>query len=437
MTTSAAPVPPPDYRRLGTTFEFAWPAIGLAFEASRLREHSDNLSCEIHITYQNATVDVFRLSLLSARERSAAANHLDRRTPGVAWIDYITALCVIVLREYRREEPAEDSALGDPPLITTLVHPTLKRGGLGVLFGDFGRGKTLVAYGHAIVTAYPALSLTNLEAHDHGPVMIIDYEMGMDQAKATVRALLAGFNLVPEPDRIYIRHLVHPLSDSAESLRKEIAKLKVVLCIVDSQSQAAPHNGQGDPAGPVRELVRTLATFETTNLLISQISKVESRYEGTREPYGSRHLSYLADDTWEVRGQSDPETHTLTTTLSHRKHRGPWYAPLAFQATFPEHGVIRLAETLAPADDSRPEKSAKEQPTGRRAQAIGAVIALGEATPTQIAARLGITDSDAMKSLRTDLGWLARAGWIRLIRPGKSGRQPVEPVYGPVTVDAS
>jgi hypothetical protein len=434
MTTSAAPVPPPDYRRLGTTFEFAWPAIGLAFEASRLREHSDNLSCEIHITYQSATVDVFRLSLLSARERSAAANHLERRTPGVEWIDYITALCVILLREYRREDPAQDLALGDPPLITTLVHPTLKRGGLGVLFGDFGKGKTLIAYGHAIVTAYPAISLTNLEAHDHGPVMIIDYEMGMDQAKATVRALLAGFNLPPEPDRIYIRHLVHPLSDSAESLRKEIAKLGIVLTIVDSQSQAAPQNGQGDPAGPVRELVRTLNTFETTNLLISQISKVESRYEGTREPYGSRHLSYLADDTWEVRGIRDPDTRALTTTLYHRKHRGAWSPPLAFAATFPQSGVIQLAETLAPADDTQSDKSArsaKAKRTGRRSQAIGAVVALGEATASQVGVRLGITKPDELDSLRTDLRWLAREQWIRVIRPGGRGGRGNETVYGP------
>jgi hypothetical protein len=421
----------PEWKRLGTTFQFSWPSQHLAFTASRIREHGDNLSCELHVTYHDATVDLFRLSLLSARERSAAANHLDRRTPGVDWITYITAISVILLREYRREDPAQDSALGEPPPITTLVHPTLKRGGIGVFFGDFGRGKTLVAYGHAIATGYEPITLTNLEPHDHGPVMIIDYEMGIDQAKATVRALLAGFGLTPEPGKIYLRHLVHPLCDSAETLRMEIAKLGIVLCIVDSQSQAAPANGQGDPAGPVRELVRTLASFNTTNLLISQISKVESRYEGAREPYGSRHLSYLADDTWETKGRWDDDTRTLTTILHHRKHRGPYHPPLAFAATFPETGVIRLAETLPPADDAETAKTAKDAPTGRRAQVIGAVVALGEATPTQIAQHLGIADPDTLNSLRADLRWLAREGWIRQVRPGGRGGRGPEPLYGP------
>jgi hypothetical protein len=439
MTPSNVPIPDPDCRQLGTTFIVSWPAAHLVFHASRLREYGDNVSCELHVTHEGHTVDLFRLSLLSARERSAASNHLRDRMGGIDWANYVTAFSIRLLDAYRKETPAEDSALGDPPLITSLVSPTLKRGGLGVLFGDYGKGKTLIAYGHAVAVAYTDVSLTNLEAHDHGPVMIIDYEMGMDQAKATIRAILAGFGLTPQPGKIYLRHLIHPLSDSAETLRTEIAKLKCILTIVDSQSQAAPHNGQGDPAGPVRELVRTLNTFETTNLLIGQVSKIESRFEGAREPYGSRHISYLADDTWETRGRWDDETRTLTTTLYHRKHRGAYSPPLGFLATFPQAGVITLAETLPPSDDTRPEATAKEKPTGRRAGCIGALVILSQATPTQVAAHLGLdpTNPEIRKRLRTDLGWLAREGWIRQISAGKAGRQPIEPVFGPLAAEHS
>ena len=182
---------------------------------------------------------------------------------------------------------------------------------------------------------------------------------------------------------------IHPLADSAESLRAEIAKLKICLVIVDSQSQAAGSIGQGDPAIRVRELVRTVNSFSVTTLLISQVSKVESRYQGTREPCGSRHLSYLADDTWELRATSDPENRRLTTVLHHRKHRGPWHPPLAFTADFPEEGVVRLTDAPVPDDietSGRTQQHRSDRPpAGQQAAQVAIIAQLGEATPTQVA----------------------------------------------------
>ena len=230
---------------------------------------------------------------------------------------------------------------------------------------------------------------------------------------------------------------IHPLADSAESLRAEIAKLKICLVIVDSQSQAAGSIGQGDPAIRVRELVRTVNSFSVTTLLISQVSKVESRYQGTREPCGSRHLSYLADDTWELRATSDPENRRLTTVLHHRKHRGPWHPPLAFTADFPDEGVVRLTDAPVPDDietSGRTQQHRSDRPpAGQQAAQVAIIAQLGEATPTQVAQYL--RPKEAGKPTRLPAR-LARTGWIRQIRPGgRGGRGADEPLYGPTPVE--
>jgi predicted PhzF superfamily epimerase YddE/YHI9 len=69
------------------------------------------------------------------------------------------------------------------------------------------------------------------------------------------------------------------------------------------------------------------------------VAKGESRRDGAREPYGARAISYEVHDSWEVRGQADPEKKTLVTSMFHRKHRGPAYPPFTFTIEYPQDGV--------------------------------------------------------------------------------------------------
>jgi len=59
MKTEEAHAYQPEWKRIGTTFEFSWSATGLTITASRIREHDDNISCELHVTYQGHTVDLY------------------------------------------------------------------------------------------------------------------------------------------------------------------------------------------------------------------------------------------------------------------------------------------------------------------------------------------------------------------------------------------
>ncbi len=387
-------IPKPEWARYGDEFEFRWPTYRVTMKVSRLRERGESLTGEIAIRCDDHVVDICRVSLLTPRERSALANHLNGRSNGVAWGDMLTHVSAIVLNEYRREAPTEDTALGTIREIPYLIAPTLRQGVATAFYGDYATGKTTIAYAHAISVAYTVALPGGIEPLESGRVLILDYEMGIDAVRSTIRSLLRGLEIAPQPDRIFVRHLVHPLAGSAEILRTEVARLGIVLVVVDSQGQAMDTSGLGDAAAPVREMIRALESLGgVTSLIIGQVSKAESRRDGAREPYGSRAISYQCWDTWEFRGTVDEESHQLTTVMYHRKHRGQWYPPFAFTVDFPQRGVSLLKAGRIPND---PELASGDTQPHR---ILTFLVANGLATVKTIHAATGIADNTIRKVL--------------------------------------
>jgi hypothetical protein len=314
-------------------------------EVRLIEDNSHGYITEFFIhTIDGLRIDRFTINLMASQTRQRQAGLLKGN---LDWRVGFKDILEDMIAKTRAGEPTQDTAEGETPLsIHYLVGPTLKQDGLILFFGNYGEGKTMMAYTHAICVAYPelrALAPSPLTPHGFGPVMILDYEMGVETVKMTIRALLRGFGLAPIPGRILVKHIVPAFADAVRGFRTEVevAQRKIKLVILDSQGPAMRNLHDGDPAVPVREITRALRSLGTTALMIAQVSKEEARRNGAREPYGSRAVSYDFDDTFEVRGKTNPTTQQLVTVLHHRKHRGPLNPAIAFSVDFPEPGVYR------------------------------------------------------------------------------------------------
>lgn len=325
-------VPKIEATREGETFLFSWPSHGIAVAFSQLHESRDGLHAEITVESEIAGSEWGGLNLTSFTGRENLAKRFSTLQPEVDWRNLLTTVCQQVAEEYRRGDPVKVLL----PVAATgaqyLIEKLLPLDATSVLFGDGGQGKSWIALSVAVALATGKSLPCGLRPTRTCPTLYVDWEGNEADSADRLRAVVTGLGAENYAGEIHYRRMTRGLTEDANFLRSEIARLGIGLVIVDSLGAACGAEPEGADAA-----VRTMNTLRSfspaTSLVIAHVSKASADQRGAARPYGSVYVQNLARSVWEVKKSDDEDS--LTVGLYHRKtNRGKLASPFGLSLQF-------------------------------------------------------------------------------------------------------
>ena len=181
-----------------------------------------------------------RVNLLGSGSRRTFLSGLSSRINGFHNdIDFGAILEQIAAKSvdrYREGEPTVDLREVEsdrrPPFI---LRPFVERSGASLIFADGGSGKSIFAMAIAVSVA-SGVAVVGEPSGEPQPVLYLDWESDQYAHTERLRAICAASGIPVPP--IHYRRQVSSLSESVNTIRKEVATKGVGLVIVDSLGAA-------------------------------------------------------------------------------------------------------------------------------------------------------------------------------------------------------
>jgi hypothetical protein len=325
---------------------------------SRLRESRSELSGELIITHPKLTATtagghIFRgrFNLDSPTTRKTLASSLSTRAKA-DWFYYLELFCNAVLDLERKGSPV--LRIGQMPpevLVPPIVSPVLPGGGVTILFGAGGVGKSTIAAAIAVIAFTGESIIPGWKATNPCRPLILDYEDTPRTWNDRIGQLCRASGLaIPE---IRYKNLKRPLVDEVEDLAAVVTEEGIGLVIVDSAGLAMGASSEyADAADGALRLFGALRELGVPALVIDHISGAEMKGSGpSSKPYGSIYKWNSARMVWEVKREKEPATDKSQLLLVNAKsNHGAKRAPIGLEITYGE-GTI----SFTPADVDAPD----------------------------------------------------------------------------------
>jgi len=345
---------PETARREGDDFTYAWEALGVTVQLTRLRDQPEGVQGEITVAVNGRPLHWARVNLASLSARETLVTKLGRTHAGLPWRDLLEQVCRETTRGLRASVPTIqlEPALGVQE--RHLVDKLLVAGETNLCFADGGSCKSLLALGVAVAVDKKAPLPGGLVPHQSGPTLYLDWESCREEHQERLAGLLAGLGLTA-PVRIHYRRMVGALADEMPAIRAEVARLAPVLVIVDSLGPACGPEPEGTDAA-IRTL-NALRSLTVSRLVLSHVSKLHADLRGAARPFGSVYVMNLPRNVWEIRRAEEHEEAAVTIGLFHRKsNRGCLLSPFGLRFDFEGHAT-RLSAADLTADGALRERA--------------------------------------------------------------------------------
>lgn len=315
--------PKPEITQDPDGYHLTWPT-GIEAAVERLAEHRDELTAELTIRSTRqprpGLLHRARANLMSSQTRRTLATALERREPDLDWQAMLEQLCFLVVERYRTGEPAVDlRESGEGTGVRWLLEPFIERSGPTVLFAAGGTGKSMLALAMAVSVASGHPIIGKL-AGEGGPVLYCDWETDQGTANERMRAISAGAGLPTLPP-VFYRRCVASLMESAPEIRREIARTKAVMVVVDSFGAA--RGGEPESADVTIKAMNAGRSLGVPWIAVDHVTKALGN--DATQPFGSAFTHNLARVTWSMAKGDDEADHVIA--LKMRKSNNGRFRP--------------------------------------------------------------------------------------------------------------
>jgi hypothetical protein len=329
-------------------YRVTWQEPHVIFDFDLLRsERSSEVTAEVTVQAWDEAAAVMRhvhqarVNLTGTRSREDLGRKLKSAANGAADLDWpalVEGSSVLVLREYRRGEPAIRLRDAEQPTgAAELIPPLVLRRQPTIWFGDGGTGKSYLALAAAATIHTGNADLLGIEPTETTRVAYLDFELeAWEQRERLVR--LVGDDL---PDIIY-RRCVGPLRDQVDSLRRLVRDEHIGFVVIDSVAWACA--GPPEDSDVARGFFEGVRMLDVGALCIAHVNRAGD----TQKPFGSGFWHNGARSTWYVRKEQEVAADRLTVGLFNRKaNLGPLARPIGFELRFTADRVTIARTDLA------------------------------------------------------------------------------------------
>ncbi len=357
-----------------------------------------------------------RVNLSSSRSREGVLRALERRGGNgfLADVDFggiLEQVCYRSLERWREGEPTIDLREVDPnERQAWLLYPFVEAGA-NLIFGDGSTGKSLLA--EAIVTSVASgQPIIGQPRTEPCPGLLLDWETDPQTHAERFRAICAGAGIEEPLPAVFYRRMVASLTESAPTIRKEIAKLGIGFVVIDSMGAARG----GDPES-ADTTIRLFAAARSLGVPWLGTDHLPKNAHDKSKPFGSAYSHNLARLTWGVERAQEPGSDTITVALTnYKRNNGKLVPRQAHRVQFTSGEDERLRSvTFSPCDVADVPDLLERLPVKDR---ILATLRDGKMDARSIADALEIGQDQA----RVRLNELARAG--RVVRLGQEWGLP-------------
>jgi AAA domain len=403
----------PRETREGDDFCFTWETEAIQFVLSGVREQHGDLSAIVRVNYVNGrAMSVFpasRLNLTAPLSRGQVAKGLSGRdpVPGMEADDWHEAVAYVCDRTYvlwEQGDPFVDLSVAQlPPWDRReVVRGFVPRADPLTLFSDGGVGKSTLAVALSLSVLTGRAVIPGLEPQAQGPVLYLDWESNTGEHGHRLHTLARHLGVALPAGFIYRRQF-RALADDIGAVRREVARLRPLLCIVDS---AVPASGDDvkETTAPARLFAGLRSLGELATLLLAHMSKAEAEKErGRARVIGSVMYENLSRSVWEAR-VSEAAGAEHVVGLYHRKFNGGRRRePFALRVRYDDDELPAGFERVDLRD--YPDLEERVSPQTR----LYDVLRHGPRTTAEVAEALGVSVAGARKQL-TRYGMHAEGG---------------------------
>lgn len=291
----------------------------------------------VDLSYDNEIQETFdgRLDILSLSSRESFARSLKKViSSDISW-DKLLAQSSSDLKRFLESKSNEIdlSLVEDSYSETWLLEPLLVKGGVNMIFGKGGTGKSFLtlALAKALKTGEEFLGL---ESTTQVNTLFLDYEDTPEEVAKRVKAINDGQKI---EDFWYYPAKGIPLADLTKSLKKVIENRKIGLLIVDSAVLAC--GGRPEEAEQAGKYFNALASLGITSLTIAH----ETKQEGGKYPFGSVFFWNSPRNIWYIKGEQEQDDKLKTLGLFHRKsNRGQLKSPIGIRMWFENDNQVEI-----------------------------------------------------------------------------------------------
>lgn len=229
----------PIFERAGLGWVFRPPDTLIDIKFTRLREKSDGISAEIHVTYNGEHMLHRMTNLLGATAIDQVAKTLTQEGGGTKeqWQHWLIVAYERTIRAYRRGVPAEVISGPVEPAAPVRMQcdPLVMADVTNTWVGSAGTGKSTFAKAYCVCHALGVHFLGH--PVEQGVPMYLDYEDTRENFLRVVDHVLRGMDYTNRPTMLY-RRMHHPLAHEIEAIAEEMDTHKVTLLIVDAVAAA-------------------------------------------------------------------------------------------------------------------------------------------------------------------------------------------------------
>jgi hypothetical protein len=319
----SVPPPPdkPDIKRSGLGYVGDFPG-NVTIRATRFRESSDGVSCEMTITcpqVKGGILEWGRINLVAGQTRASLAKRLSERVEG-DWRATLELFChqVVQMEREGTQVEATDPEADDVPL-RFLLHPLLPLGLSTLLYGAGGTGKSTVAAAIALSVQTGEEVVKGWNPDEQAEVILYDWEADKERWQQRVNAVARASGI--KPSKIAYRKMRRRLFEDMDAVAKNIEEYGFGLIIVDSVNRAfGVSHRESDPAENAIEAFDMMAEHPVTWLLIDHITGDETKTGSIPlKAYGSIAKQWAVRQQFCLKREPDPMPGRIELVLHHTK----------------------------------------------------------------------------------------------------------------------
>jgi len=301
--------------------------------------------------------------------------------------------------------------LGEPEPRTFVVEELVPQGHSCLLHGAGGSSKSILAASLAISIASGNLpDFLDRTILRHGPALIIDFELDVDEQHRRVKALCGGLG-IPVPDNLYyLSGLGLSTRDIFERAVKVCEKVGVVLAVIDSVGFAMSGDMESsrDVNAFFTDYVDPLRAIGVTPMIVDHQGKLQAgeRYQ-RKTAFGSAFKEHRARSILQVEAvENNRDAGILKVRIRHKKANfSARLEPFDVEIMFSEGRIgVRTVELTAADNASEEARSATER--------VELALMDGDKTTAELAEYTGLS----RQYLQNILPGLEREGIVRVVK---------------------
>jgi len=282
--------------------------------------------------------------------------------------------------------------LGEPEPRTFVVEDLVPQGHSILLHGGGGSAKSILAdlLGISISSGYLSEFLGHIIL-GHGPVLIIDFELDVDEQHRRVKALCAGLGIAVPDDLYYLSGLGMNTREVFERAVKVCEMVGVVFAVIDSIGFAMRGDMESsrDVNAFFAEYVDPLRAIGVTPMIIDHQGKLQTgeSYQ-SKTAFGSAFKEHRARSILQVEAvENNRDAGTLRVRIRHKKANfSARLEPFDVEITFSEGRIdVKTAELTAADNASEETLSATER--------IRLALRQGDKTSAELSEYTGLSRS--------------------------------------------